>query len=424
MKLSARGFTLIELLVVISILGLLSTIGLSVFTNAQKKARDVRKKVDVASIAKALEMKFKYDTQKYQKLNDEDFGSGGIPKPPGGGNYNYISEGRKSNTPFTAETADFTVCADLEADNPNPGLSCTSQRPGCFCVSALQKKLASTGGGSGIPSGELPQESCDRTGSLSDSSLVGYWKMDESSWVVNSFDVIDSAKGHNAKSTINPNPPDPALVAGKTIAFGNAGGFYGNQYLEAPDSGDFQIEDDMSISLWYKSTGATQQGLVAKWGGAYLIGMLGNDPSNFIIDWRYTHTVDINTGATDTIFLNSSPGKIPTLNTWYHIAGVKKGNSDGTVSLEIYVNGQKDDQAHLYYDPPSCSGCRQDWGAGPVPAQYAKIYKANGVPLYIGKWGGYGLPAYGFIDDVRIYKKALSAAEVGLLFNGGDGCFP
>jgi len=125
MKLSARGFTLIELLVVISILGLLSTIGLSVFTNAQKKARDVRKKVDVASIAKALEMKFKYDTQKYQKLNDEDFGSGGIPKPPGGGNYNYISEGRKSNTPFTAETADFTVCADLEADNPNPGLSCT-----------------------------------------------------------------------------------------------------------------------------------------------------------------------------------------------------------------------------------------------------------------------------------------------------------
>ena len=69
MKLSARGFTLIELLVVISILGLLSTIGLSVFTNAQKKARDVRKKVDVASIAKALEMKFKYDTQKYQKLN-------------------------------------------------------------------------------------------------------------------------------------------------------------------------------------------------------------------------------------------------------------------------------------------------------------------------------------------------------------------
>lgn len=50
------GFTLIELLVTITILGILAAIGLGSFSSAQTKARDSRRKSDLANIAKALEI--------------------------------------------------------------------------------------------------------------------------------------------------------------------------------------------------------------------------------------------------------------------------------------------------------------------------------------------------------------------------------
>lgn len=50
-----NGFTLIELLVVISIIAVLSVVGMVVFTGVQKNARDARRKADIDSIANALE---------------------------------------------------------------------------------------------------------------------------------------------------------------------------------------------------------------------------------------------------------------------------------------------------------------------------------------------------------------------------------
>lgn len=50
-----RGFTLIELLIAIAILGVLSTVGFANFTSARIKAADIKKKSDLATIAKSLE---------------------------------------------------------------------------------------------------------------------------------------------------------------------------------------------------------------------------------------------------------------------------------------------------------------------------------------------------------------------------------
>jgi prepilin-type N-terminal cleavage/methylation domain-containing protein len=49
-----RGFTLIELLVVIAIIGLLATMAVVGFGNAQKKARDARRLADITAIDKVL----------------------------------------------------------------------------------------------------------------------------------------------------------------------------------------------------------------------------------------------------------------------------------------------------------------------------------------------------------------------------------
>lgn len=50
------GFTLIELLVVMTILGLLSTVGLVSFRTSQMKSRDSQRKSDLGQIQRALEL--------------------------------------------------------------------------------------------------------------------------------------------------------------------------------------------------------------------------------------------------------------------------------------------------------------------------------------------------------------------------------
>jgi prepilin-type N-terminal cleavage/methylation domain-containing protein len=60
---SRRGFTLIELLVVIAIIGLLASVVLVSLNSARAKARDTKRKADLAQISKALELYYdKYGT--------------------------------------------------------------------------------------------------------------------------------------------------------------------------------------------------------------------------------------------------------------------------------------------------------------------------------------------------------------------------
>lgn len=72
-----KGFTLIELLVVITIIAVLATIGLTIYTSAQKQARDAKRRGDIDAIAKALETK-KGTNPQYQTLSSTDF-INGIP---------------------------------------------------------------------------------------------------------------------------------------------------------------------------------------------------------------------------------------------------------------------------------------------------------------------------------------------------------
>lgn len=73
---SCQGFTLIELLVVIVIIGVLSTIGLATYSNAQKSARDAKRKADLNQINLYLQYYYN-DNGRYPAAGECAIGTGG-----------------------------------------------------------------------------------------------------------------------------------------------------------------------------------------------------------------------------------------------------------------------------------------------------------------------------------------------------------
>lgn len=83
-KQNLRGFTLIELLIVVAIIAVLAVIGITIFGNVQKNARDARRKADINAIANVMEAN--YNTAsclgQYCSLSATYFANNQIPIDP------------------------------------------------------------------------------------------------------------------------------------------------------------------------------------------------------------------------------------------------------------------------------------------------------------------------------------------------------
>ena len=111
-----KGFTLIELLVVVAIIGILSSVVLSSLNTARAKARDARRKEDIAQIQAALVMYY------------NDHGSYPLPYPSGWGGVTTggCGSGNGTTSGSTAYISGLTpkYIASLPQD-PNATASCT-----------------------------------------------------------------------------------------------------------------------------------------------------------------------------------------------------------------------------------------------------------------------------------------------------------
>jgi prepilin-type N-terminal cleavage/methylation domain-containing protein len=117
LPLSDNGFTLIELLVAIAIVAIISTIGMVMYSQAQKTARDGKRIGDLQEIQKALEQYYAIN-QKYPGSNGDAgsyptsvntfFASGVAPKDPATAAPNYSYYACSNNNRYD-------LCATLES---------------------------------------------------------------------------------------------------------------------------------------------------------------------------------------------------------------------------------------------------------------------------------------------------------------------
>lgn len=106
---SGSGFTLVELLIAISILAILSVMGIVIFNGVQLKGRDAARRQDLDALVKALEVN--HSVSGYAPLAPGQFASGSIPATDPKGNP-YC--GNKDQNVITANPVVWTATCPVE----------------------------------------------------------------------------------------------------------------------------------------------------------------------------------------------------------------------------------------------------------------------------------------------------------------------
>ncbi len=274
-----------------------------------------------------------------------------------------------SNTPVTADAIKFGVIGSTyfngRIDEPKlfPYVQTKAQ---------VQQDYNAGAANAGANSGTAASfgDSSDKW--LSD-GLVGYWKMDENSWNGTAGEVKDSSGNGNNGTAFN------GATTG-TGKFGGAGSFNGsNQYVS---TGNVTLGNTFSVSVWVKPTSSPQTGYARLLENSYISGLyLGFDVTGTKFQFI------VNNGTLPFGGLTSSP-----FTTAWHLV---TGTYDGTNAV-LYVDGVRQGSPVAFTSPGT-------------------ITKHFYINSYFAGLGTYGM--VGSIDEVRIYNRALSPAEVRKLYS-------
>ncbi|MCA9196662.1 MAG: DUF4347 domain-containing protein [Planctomycetales bacterium] len=217
------------------------------------------------------------------------------------------------------------------------------------------------------------------------SDLIGHWRLDENSI---GQPVVDASVFANSGSMVNFAPPSGPSADKPNVTSSNAGSysFDGvNDFVQIGPDADLILDSgQFTQSVWIKPN-HTDSGFHGVLG--YQNGSAAQRAPGI---WVYQETrihVGFGDGTNWNSFITDS---VLTENQWNHVAATFDGST-----YRVFVNGVQ-------------AASRNDF-AGRIPVAVDR--------LDIGRVDNY---FRGGIDDVRIYNRAISAAEVVALIDGAD----
>lgn len=214
-------------------------------------------------------------------------------------------------------------------------------------------------------------------GSLPSSNTAAKWNFDESSYNGTSGEVVDSSGNSNNGTSHG--------VTTTTGFYNRAASFDGSSYISVPNSSSLSPTSAITISAWIKVTGGegSYRTIVSKpsstsWTAPYGSFELRLNGANKVEFW-------LNDGGVTTNYVTSRTS-IPVDGNWYFVAGTFDGTTE-----KMYINGSLD-------------------STNPLTASIATFTE----PLVIGTNNANVVAEnfVGLIDDLRIYNRALTAAEI------------
>jgi hypothetical protein len=217
--------------------------------------------------------------------------------------------------------------------------------------------------------------------------LVGYWKMNEASWNGTSGEVLDASGNGNNGTSVN----GATTATGK---FGNGGSFDGsNDYVGVADKDAFSITTtgEMTVSTWLYATANLYEG----W--KYPVSKGGAGGYEWQLNYRTSNgypQISFSVVSNDASYERGATEQTISNNTWVFI--VAKATRDGQVCIS--KNGG------------SFSCTTYDIARLGNGSRTLNFGARNGLEMFKGS-----------LDEVRIYNRALSAAEVRQLYNFAPG---
>jgi hypothetical protein len=206
--------------------------------------------------------------------------------------------------------------------------------------------------------------------------LVGYWKMDET--VAGTILADSSGQGSTGIPVNRPAPADPM----RNVVFPNTHSlsFYTNQCAYLTNSGVLNFTGAITISAWIYPT--VQSGLRQ---------VFGHGPADAETGLRLDNGSYAIYSMNATTHTASFPIPLDDVANWIHLAGTY----DGTM-WRLYRNGR---QVADTVDSTGAVSVNGNWGIAGTGACDARFFQGN-------------------IDDLRLYKRGLTADEIRRIARG------
>jgi len=205
-----------------------------------------------------------------------------------------------------------------------------------------------------------------------DSSLVGCWKLDETSGT-----VAHDSSGNGNDGTVLGNPQWTTGKVKGTLDLDGAG-----DYIDCGNAPILTFTDAITVSVWVniRTVSSAWMAAVAKGENAWRISC-NNTSQTF--HFGITYYTNANYSANGTIQVG--------LNEWHHVTGTYENST-----IKLYVDGVLDTTTT---------------GASPMGKSTTSLLIGENPEATGRYWNG-------LIDDVRLYRKALSASDISVIMSG------